>query len=139
MPTLDSYLFFNGNCAEAMRFYHRTLGGELQKIMTYGDSPEPEQCPAGARDLVMHACLVLDGRMLMASDTPPSYGPQPMGGFAVALNYPTPQEARQVFDRLAEGGKVTMAMTKTFWAEAFGMLTDRFGTPWMVGGGMQAA
>ena len=63
MPMLDTYRFFNGTCAEAMRFYHRTLGGELQKIITYGDSPEPEQCPAGAKDLVMHACLVLDGRM----------------------------------------------------------------------------
>jgi len=138
MPVLDSYLFFNGNCAEAMRFYERTLGGKLEKIMTYADSPEPEQCPAGAGNLVMHAALQLDGRMLMASDTPPSYGPKPMAGFALSLNYPTAEEARRIFDLLADGGTVTMPMQKTFWTDAFGMLTDRFGTPWMVGGGMHA-
>lgn len=134
MPTLDSYLFFDGNCAEAMRFYHRTLGGELQKMMTYGESPQPQQCPAGAEHRVMHACLVLDGRMLMASDTPPGHGSTP-GGFALALSYPDPAEARRVFDALAEGGSVTMPLEKTFWTEIFGMLTDRYGMPWMVGGG----
>lgn len=139
MPALDSYLFFNGNCAEAMRFYERTLGGKLGPIMTYADSPEPEQCPAGARDLVMHASLVIDGRNLMASDVPPGmHEAKGMNGFALSLNYGSADEARRIFDALAEGGKVTMPMAKTFWAETFGMLTDRFGTPWMVGGGVQA-
>lgn len=139
MPMLDSYLFFSdGRCAEAMRFYERTLGGRLEKIMTYGDSPDPQNCPAGAQDLVMHACLKLDGRLLMASDAPPGYPHHPMGGFALSLNYPSPQEARRVFDALLQDGQVTMPMQKTFWAETFGMLVDRFGTPWMVGGGLQA-
>jgi PhnB protein len=139
MPVLDSYLFFNGNCAEAMRFYQRTLGGELERVMKYGDSPEPDKCPAGAQDLVMHACLRLDGRALMASDSPPGYPHADMGGFALSLMYENPQDARRVFDALSQGGSVTMPMTKTFWAETFGMLTDRFGTAWMVGGGAQAA
>ena len=139
MPVLDSYLFFNGNCAEALRFYERTLGGKLEALMTYADSPEPEKCPAGAKDLVMHARLLVDGRALMASDTPPGYPPNTMGGFALSLNYASPQEARRVFDALSQGGSVTMPMQKTFWAETFGMLTDRFGTAWMVGGGGQAA
>jgi PhnB protein len=139
MPILDSYLFFEGGrCAEAMRFYERTLGGKLEALLTYGDSPEPQQCPAGAEDLVMHARLLLDGRALMASDSPPGFPPNPMGGFALSLAYPTAQEARRVFDALAAGGKVNMPMQKTFWAESFGMLVDRFGTPWMVGGGMKA-
>lgn len=138
MPVLDSYLFFNGNCAEAMRFYQRTIGGQLEPVMTYGDSPEPEKCPAGARDLVMHTCLKVEGRSLMASDTPPGQPPSRMGGFALSLNYESPQEARRIFDALAQGGSVTMPMQKTFWAEAFGMLTDRFGTAWMVGGGPAA-
>jgi PhnB protein len=140
MPVLDSYLFFDGRCAEAMRFYERTLGGKLGPVMTYGDSPEPEHCPAGAKDLVMHTALELDGRLLMASDVPPGMGggAKPMAGFALSLNYPTAAEARRIFDLLANGGSVTMPMTKTFWAESFGMLTDKFGTPWMVGGGMQA-
>lgn len=135
MPVLDSYLFFSGNCAEAMRFYERTLGGKLEKIMTYADSPEPENCPPGSKDLVMHACLVLDGRMLMASDSAPGYENKGMSGFALSLNYPTAAEARRVFDALANGGSVTMPMAETFWTEIFGMVTDRFGTPWMVGGG----
>lgn len=139
MPTLDTYLFFDGRCAEAMRFYERTLGGKLEALMTYADSPEPDRCPAGSRDLVMHARLVLDGRALMASDLPHGSPAQPMGGFALSLQYPSPQEASRIFDALAQGGRVDMAMQKTFWAESFGMLVDRFGTAWMVGGGMRPA
>lgn len=139
MPVLDCYLFFNGECAEAMRFYQRTLGGTLDPVMTYGDSPEPQQCPAGAEGLVMHACLRLGDRTLMASDCPPEHPMGRMAGFALSLNYDDPQEARRIFDALAQGGSVTMPMAKTFWAETFGMLTDRFGTAWMVGGGAQAA
>jgi PhnB protein len=135
MAILDSYLFFQGQCAEAMRFYERTLGGKLEALMTYGQAPQAP-CPDGAKDLVMHARLVIDGRVLMASDQPPGER-QSMGGFALSLQYPNAQEARRVFDQLAQGGKVNMPMQKTFWAESFGMLVDRFGTPWMVGGGMQ--
>jgi PhnB protein len=118
-----------------MRFYERTLGGKLEALFTYGESPEPDHCPAGSKDLVMHARLDLDGRKLMASDVPPQMGPKPMAGFALSLGYGTADEARRIFDALAQGGTVTMPMQKTFWAEAYGMLTDRFGTPWMVGGG----
>ena len=142
MPAIDSYIFFSGNCAEAMRFYERTLGGQLQAMLTYAQSPEPQQCPDGsavdpaaAQRLIMHACLVLDGRMLMASDHPPGAPAREMSGFALALNYERADEARRVFDALAAGGQVTMPMQKTFWTETFGMLTDRYGTPWMVGGG----
>lgn len=141
MPVLDSYLFFNGNCAQAMRFYERTLGGKLEAVMTYGDSPEPENCPTdpGAKDMVMHASMKLGDRTLMASDVPPSMGQKAMGGFALSIVYDSPAEARRVFDALSQGGTVTMPMAKTFWAETFGMLVDQFGTPWMVGGGMQGA
>ena len=90
MPAIDSYIFFNGHCADAMRFYERTLGGRLEAMLTYAQSPEPQQCPDGsamdpaaAERLIMHACLVLDGRMLMASDNPPGYPPKEMSGFAL--------------------------------------------------------
>lgn len=137
MPTLDSYIFFDGQCADAMRFYERTLGGRMEMMMSYAQSPDPEACPPGDPNRVMHASIALpDGRRLMASDSPEGMH-QPMAGFALALNYPTADEARRVFDALAAGGSVTMPLGKTFWAEAFGMLTDRFGTPWMVGGGEQ--
>lgn len=146
MPTIDSYLFFDGQCAEAMRFYERTLGGKLQAMMKYSDSPEPpdpQGCGGGEGpvdpDRVMHAALELDGRLLMASDSPNPAQHRPMAGFGLALNYPTAAEARRAFDALAAGGSVLMPMQKTFWTETFGMLTDRFGTPWMIGGGSQAA
>ena len=136
MPVLDTYLFFTNNCAQAMRFYERTLGGELERLMTYGESPDPQQCPPGAKDLVMHTALKLGDRRLMASDVPPSMGPKPMAGFALSLGYDSPEEARRIFDALAQGGSVNMPMTKTFWAESFGMLVDQFGTAWMVSGAM---
>ena len=139
MPVLDTYLFFTGRCAEAMRFYERTLGGKLENVMTYGQSPEPQQCPAGAEGLVMHAAVKIGDRTLMASDVPPSMGPKPMAGFALSLAYESVEEARRIFDALAQGGSVTMPMTKTFWAESFGMLVDSFGTAWMVSGGMRGA
>jgi PhnB protein len=138
MPMLDSYLFFDGNCAEAMRFYQRVTGGELKPMMKYSDAPPSQQCPAGSEDRIMHTALVIDGRNLMASDTPAGQG-KPMQGFSLSLYYDSPEEAKRKFDMLAEGGSVFMPMGPTFWAKAFGMLTDRFGTPWMVsGGGMEA-
>jgi PhnB protein len=136
MPIPDTYLFFNGNCAEAMRFYETTLGGKIETLLTYGQAPQPERCPAGSQERIMHASLTLDGRVLMAADTPAGQPNPGMHGFALSLNYATPAEALRTFDALADGGKVTMPMEKTFWAESFGMLTDRFGTSWMVSGGM---
>ncbi|MEO5672177.1 MAG: VOC family protein [Ramlibacter sp.] len=138
MPMLDSYLFFNGNCAEAMRFYEKTIGGQMVSMMTYAESPNPEQCGAEGKNRIMHAHLLMDGRNLMASDTPPGQPMPAPSGFALSLNYPGADEAGKVFDALAAGGKVTMPMAKTFWIESFGMVTDRFGTPWMVGGGAPA-
>jgi PhnB protein len=136
MPVLDSYLFFDGTCAEAMRFYERTLGGKLEMMMTYGQSPDPQQCPPGSKDRIMHSNLIIDGRKLMASDTPAGQPGAGMNGFSLSLAYQSADEAHRIFGELAEGGKVTMPVNKTFWAEAFGMLTDRFGTPWMVMGGV---
>jgi PhnB protein len=134
MPVLDSYLFFNGTCAQAMRFYEKTLGGKLEMMMTYADAP-PDQRPPGADDRIMHASLNVDGRRLMASDTGPNDPNKGMSGFSLSLAYPTPEEARKVFDALAVGGNVVMPVGKTFWAEAFGMLTDLYVTSWMVSGG----
>jgi PhnB protein len=134
MPTLDTYLFFDGNCAEAMRFYERTLGGKLS-MMTHGESPMAAQTPAGSADRILHARLDIDGRMLMASDSMVGHPYGGMHGFSLSLVYPTVEEAKKIFDALAEKGKVTMPMQETFWVEVFGMLTDRFGTAWMLNGG----
>ena len=138
MPTIDPYLFFDGNCADAMRFYEKTLGGKLAALMTYDQSPMKEQCGGpGMKDRVMHACLALDGRSLMASDTMTGEPYQGMQNVSVSLAYPTADEAKKVFGLLADGGQVQIPMDKTFWSEAFGVVRDRFGTSWFVGGGAQ--
>ncbi|MBG9387750.1 VOC family protein [Caenimonas aquaedulcis] len=138
MPMLDSYLFFNGDCRAAMTFYQEVIGGQMMSMMTYAQSPDPNQCGAEGKDRIMHAHLLVDGRNLMASDAPPGQPVPAQGGFALSLNYPSAGEAKKAFDAFAEGGKVTMPMSKTFWIESFGMVTDKFGTPWMVGGGEAA-
>jgi PhnB protein len=139
MAQCDAYLFFDGHCAEAMRFYERTLGGKIEMMMTAGESPMAEQSggPADA-DRIMHARLLVGERALMASDWMGESAYPGMNGFSLSLEYPTSAEARRVFDALAEGGQVRMPLEKTFWAESFGMLVDRFGTPWMVNGGHAA-
>lgn len=136
MSQLDTYLFFDGNCADAMRFYERTLGGKLD-LMTHRDSPMAAQMPPGSANRILHARLELAGdRLLMASDAMAGQPYDRMKGFSLSLIYPTVAEANRIFAALAEGGQITMPIAKTFWAEAFGMLVDRFGTPWMVNGGM---
>ncbi len=136
MSNLNPYLFFDGNCADAMRFYERTLGGKLD-LMKASEAPAGAEMPPGPGDSILHARLVLDdGRVLMASDWMASEPYPGRKGFSLSLGYSTVAEAQRIFDALADGGKVNMPFQKTFWAEAFGMLEDRFGTPWMVNGQM---
>ncbi|HEX4964042.1 MAG TPA: VOC family protein [Thermoanaerobaculia bacterium] len=136
MSNLAPYLFFDGNCADAMHFYERTLGGKLE-LMKASESPVADEMPPGSGDRNLHARLVLDdGRVLMASDWMAGQPYPGKKGFSLSLGYPAVAEAQRIFDALAEGGQVTMPFQKTFWAEGFGMLEDRFGTPWMVNGQM---
>ena len=126
---VNAYLNFDGNCGEAFRVYERVLGGKITFLQTFGDSPmesAPEQ-----KNHVMHVRLEVDGQVLMGSDTPGEHFTRPQG-FAMALHPEEPARARQIFDALAEGGTVSMPLQQTFWAPLFGMLVDRFGTPWMV-------
>ena len=132
MPTC----FFDGTCAEAMRFYQRTLGGKLEVLMTHAESPMAAQTPPGSTDRITHARLVFEVDVLMGADSMVGRPYEGMKGFSLALVCPTASEARRVFDALAQGGRVTMPLEKTIWAEAFGMLVDRFGTPWMINGEM---
>jgi PhnB protein len=136
MPKLDAYLIFDGNCADAMRFYESTLGGKLQ-MMTHAEAPLAGKGASAANaDRIMHARLSFDGGTLMASDSMTGQPYGGMKGFSLSLIYPTVAEAKRVFDALSQDGQVTMPLDKTFWAEAFGMLVDRFGTPWMVNGNL---
>jgi PhnB protein len=137
MTQLNAYLSFDGNCTEAMRFYEKTLNGKLEALLTYGQTPACDQMPAADRDRIMHAYLTFDGQVLMAGDAPTGQPYEPMRGFTLTLSYDTVDQARPIFEALAEGGKITMAFQPAFWAEGFGMCIDRFGTPWIVNGSLK--
>ena len=131
MTEVSPYLQFDGTCAEAMRFYERCLNGKLDFFQTFGETPAKDHVPADWGDKVMHASLVVGGARIMASDAPPGQYARPQG-LSVALSLPDAAESRRIFDALAEGGTVTMPFAETFWSPGFGMVVDRFGTPWMV-------
>jgi len=133
MNDVNAYLFFNGTCAEAMRFYETTLGGKA-RLLTARETPAAEMMPPDRLDQIIHARFDLPGGgVVMASDWMDTNPYPGMHGFRVSLSYPTTAEAQRIFDALADGGSVEMPFQKTFWSEGFGMATDRFGTPWMVG------
>ena len=138
MPQLSAYLSFDGNCADAMRCYERVLGGRLETLIRYADAPSDAAMPALSpedAERVMVARLVLDEQTLLGSDATSGHPYPGKQGIALALVYPTVSDAQRVFDQLADGGNVTMPLQKTFWADAYGALLDRFGTRWMVSGG----
>lgn len=128
---ISPYLSFNGQCEEAFRFYEKVLHGTLGEISTYGDSPIKDQMPPDWHAKVMHVALTVNGAVLMGSDAPPTQFSQPQG-ISVSLSKLSVEAGARTFEALAEGGTITMPFEKTFWASGFGMLVDRYGTPWMV-------
>lgn len=127
---INPYLGFDGNAAEALRHYAQVLGGELT-LITFRGSPVESHFPPEHLDRIMHGRLTAPGLVLMASDAPGGRH-QAMQGMRVSVNVDATEEAERIWNGLAEGAEVTMPLAETFWAERFGMLTDRFGTPWMV-------
>jgi PhnB protein len=130
---IEPYLFFNGNCEEAVEFYKRALGAEVLMLMRYKESPEPPppgMVPAGWDNRVMHTTLRIGDANVMASDGC-SEGAN-FQGFSLSLALKNEAAAGRAFNALADGGKVQMPLGKTFWSPCFGMLTDRFGVGWMV-------
>jgi PhnB protein len=139
MPHPIPYLSFNGNCEKAVRFYESALGGKLEVLLKNSDSPMAEQTPKEHLDRIMHARLALPGGgVLYAGDCPPQMKYSGIHGVGLTLNFDTVDQATKAFNALAAGGTVTMALQPMFWSKIFGMLTDKFGTPWMVNGELQA-
>jgi PhnB protein len=128
---LNTYLSFNDECEAAFKFYEQCLGGKIDSIMTYGDSPMADQTPPEKLDKIMHVSLIVGDTVLMGSDAPPQMFEKPQG-FSVSLVFDKVAEAERIFHALAESGKVQMPIQETFWAARFGMVVDRFGTPWMI-------
>lgn len=142
--TVTPYLSFPGTTREAFAFYAEALGASIEAMMSYADMPPP---PAGAEtgcaddgampasDAIMHACLKLPGgAMIYAGDVPDGMPFEGIKGVMITLQYDTVDEAHGAFHALAAGGQVTMPLAPAFWAETFGMLTDRHGVAWAVNG-----
>lgn len=146
---IQPYIMFNGNCEEAINFYKDALGGEITMLMRYKDMPPqegggepPEGCapltPEVEKELankVMHASLQVGDQVLMASDSHPMYGYKGIEGAHISLGFDDTREAEKVFAALSKGATIQMPLAETFWAERFGMLTDKFGLPWMINAG----
>jgi PhnB protein len=130
--SIQPYLFFEGRCEEALEFYRKTLGAEIDMLMRFKGSPEP--CEGGVippGNKVMHASFRIGGSTIMASDGRCESKPQ-FEGFSLSYTAPNEAAADRVFAALGEGGQVKMPLNKTFFSPRFGMLADRFGVSWMI-------
>jgi PhnB protein len=129
---IQPYLFFDGRCEEAIEFYREALGAEVTMLMHYKDSPDPGACSPGVSpEKVMHANLRIGETTVLASDGH-CQGHPSFEGFSLSLTVGDEAEAERSFAALADGGKVQMPLTKTFFSPRFGMVADRFGVSWMV-------
>ena len=126
------YLFFKGNCLEAMTHYAETLGGKVGDVFRNGDAPDPESRMPGGDDMVMNMSLRLGNATVMASDSSDGMYEKPRG-FAVSIAPTSLAEFDRVYTAPAKDAEaVAMVPGETFWAERFAMFTDRYGTPWML-------
>ena len=130
---IQPYLFFAGRCEEAIEFYRKILGAEVQALMRNKDSPmpQPPNTPPGSENKIMHASLRIAGDTVMMSDGMCEGQPR-FEGFGLSLAASDPATAQRYFHGLSEGGQVRMPLQKTFFADNFGMVADRFGVLWMI-------
>ena len=128
---ITPHLSFNGQCEAAFKFYEQCLGGQLGTIFRYAGTPMADQVPADWQDKVMHASLTVGELVLMGGDVAPDGYEKPKG-FSLSIQIKDTTEAERIFDQLGKDGKVTLPLEKTFWAERFGMVVDRFGIPWLI-------
>ncbi len=129
---LVPYIFFYGRCEEALEFYKGVFGGSYE-MMRVSESPVAEHMPPGSGNSVMHASFTADGVAFMASDGRETKAVDPnAGNVSMALSYDDAERGERVFTALSAGGNVGMPIGAAFWGGRFGMLTDKFGTEWMV-------
>jgi len=128
---LNTYLLYDGKCEEAFALYAKVLGGKIEAMLPFEGSPAAGSTPAGFGKKIMHATMRIGDQVLMASDCPPDKFEKP-AGFSVNVSVKTPADAERVYAGLSAGGKITMPLSETFWAQKFGMFTDKYGIPWMV-------
>lgn len=125
------YLMFDGRCEQALTFYAELLGGVVEDMMTYGNSPAAGEVPAAMHPLIIHGAVNLGGRYLMGSDMPADQYQVPASA-SVQISYNDVARGEEVFNALADGGQIEMPFAETFWAYRFGAVRDRFGVDWMI-------
>jgi PhnB protein len=125
------YVNFGGNCRDAFTAYQKIFGGELV-LMSWDDLPGDEPAPVDQTDLIMHAALTLGPENLFMGSDAPMDNDAGMRGAYVNYSVTDADEAKRVYDALAEGGEAQMPLSETFFSPAFGMCVDRFGVQWMI-------
>ena len=128
MIGIKPYISFQGNCAEAIKFYTDALGGEVLFVQTYGESPMKGMAQD---DQIMHCTIKIGDSHIMACDNPQGQPAATGSNISLAMSSKDVATTESAFEKMAEGGTVTMPIQETFWAERFGMLTDKFGINWM--------
>lgn len=128
---VQTYLMMDGRAEEAIEFYKKTLGATVTMLMRFKESPDPHMCSPGAENKIMHAYMNIGETGVMISDGRNTGQPK-FEGFALSIGTKTEAEADRLFNALADGGKVTMPQSKTFFSARFGMLADKFGVNWMI-------
>jgi PhnB protein len=129
---VQTYLFFDGRCEEALEFYRKSLGADVSFMMRFKENPEGEKHIApGTGDKIMHAFFTVGGTGIMASDGYAKGNPK-FEGFSLSITAKDTTEADRIFGVLSDGGKVTQPLMETFFSPRFGMVQDRFGVSWMV-------
>jgi PhnB protein len=128
---VQPYLFFDGRCEEAIEFYKKAVGAQVEMLMRWKDSPDQSMGTPANANKVMHSSLRIGETAVMASDGRNTGQPN-FQGFALSLDAKTDTEAQTLFKALSDGGEVAMPMGPTFFATSFGMVRDRFGVHWMV-------
>ena len=128
---MSPYLSFKGDCEAAFKFYEQCLSGQLGAIFRYAGSPMANQVPADWSDKVMHGSVTVGDQVLMGADIATAHYEEPKG-FSLSLQMKSTADAERIFLELAKNGRVVLPLEKTFWAERFGMVVDRFGIPWLI-------
>lgn len=135
MKNVEPYLIFNGNCEEAFTFYEAVFGVKMKFISRYKDLPDTEKADVSEADMnrIVHALLPVSEKVyIMGSDSPSNWETKFGDNISLSLNVESEEEAKRLFEKLSEGGKVSMPLQKTFWAELYAMFTDKFGINWMI-------
>ena len=132
--SLNTYLFFDGNCREAFEFYRSVFGGEFQIVRTFGQGPAEMGIPEAEKDHIMHVSLPVGSNVLMGPDNCSAFGPAPVAGsnFAISISGRSKEHCDEMFAKLSDGGTVKMPLQEMFWGSYFGNWTDKFGINWMV-------